>query len=90
MNTKKRHTRGLVVVIAMEMAATSVSERPLERSVSSEQQGKEGHVPEIPNFDRPILTAGHQPLAFAVEAHGCDISVVAFKNRNLQICISGK
>lgn len=90
MTLEIRHTRSLVVVIAMEMAATSVSEDPLERSESSERQGKERHVPEIPDFDRPVLTAGHQPLAFAVETHGCDISVVAFKNCDLQIRISGK
>ena len=58
MTLKIRHTRSLVVVIAMEMAATSVSKDPLERSESSERQGKQRHVPEIPDFDSPIFATG--------------------------------
>ena len=62
MTLKIRHTRSLVVVIAMEMTATSVSEDPLKRSGSSERQGKERRVPEIPDFNRPVLTAGPNHL----------------------------
>ena len=41
------------------------------------------HTPKIPNFDRTVLTASYQPLAFAVKTDRGDIGVVAFKRDEL-------
>lgn len=42
-----------------------------------------GNAPEIPYFNRTILTARNKPLPFAMEAYGRDIVVVSLKHDKL-------
>ncbi len=77
-----RHTGSLVVIIPMEVTATSESERTL-RAVGGLDQEKD--APKIPYLDSSILASGDQPLPLTVKTDCGDISVMTLEYRDLRI-----